>query len=581
VANGLDKGKAPGHRRSLAILRPSHAGRSATLRAAADEASNANLSIDAVLRRELYFFTLYRAFQAALLAFAAFSPFAAPLVELDHPATAKGAAAFYMGAALLLLFLMRGTRMSIAALAGTGLVVDIAIALLARHVITGLDGVFALLLMVNIGAGALLLPLRSAAALSLAASMGIVGEFVISTIKRGGDQRDAVEAIMFAITYLAVAALAHLLGRQLRQSTALAERRGVEVANLSHLNELIIRRMRTGVLVVDAGNQVRLMNEAAWHLLGGPRADLHALRDICPELAQRLARWRIDRVQDAEPVALAPDRPPVVPRIATLTVIDELFMIFLDDGRLVSRRAEELTLATLGRLSAGIAHEVRNPLAAIKHAAQLLEESTALPAEDRRLIEIVLAHCNRMNGIVENVLQLARQERSRPEHVDIASWTEHFVLEFQRSHFINGHSLDAIHPTTPVIAMVDPNQLHQVLSALVQNSIAYGHALGEPARITLRVEPGDRHRGPALEVSDRGPGIPTDVVEHIFDPFFTTSELGNGLGLYIARQLCEANQALLEYVAPADGGSCFRISLARPLPLSAGRADDTAAADRL
>jgi two-component system, NtrC family, sensor histidine kinase PilS len=537
---------------------------------AADDAREPTASIDAMLHRELYFFTLYRAFEAALLAFAIFSPFAGRLVELRYPGAAQAIASFYMAAALLLLLAMRRPTLSVPLLAALGLALDIAIALIVKQITVGGDAMIAMLLLVNVGAGALLLPLRYAAGLTLAASLGTIGEYVIAAFRYSASQRDAVEAVMFGITYLATATLTHLVGQQLRSSAALADRRGREVANLAHLNELIIRRMRTGVLVVDGDNQVRLMNEAAWHLLGGPRPDQRDLPTLSPVLAQRLQRWRLDRMQNAEPVALAEDRQPVIPRIATLTVIDELFMVFLDDSTLVSRRAEELTLGTLGRLSAGIAHEVRNPLSAIKHSAQLLQESPDLGEMDQRLVEIVLTHCNRMNDIVENVLGLARRERSQPEQVELGQWMQTFVDEFHGTHFVEGHELHAVPAAQPVVAMVDPQQLHQVISALIHNAIAYGHLPGEPARITLAVRQASSSAAPIIEVIDRGPGIPPAVASQIFEPFYTSSELGSGLGLYIARQLCEANQALLEYVPVPAGGACFRISLARPVPLVGG-----------
>jgi two-component system, NtrC family, sensor histidine kinase PilS len=525
-------------------------------------------SIDAVLRRELYFFTLYRALEASLLAFLVFSPFGSQLTELRYPQLAQAVATAYMAIALALLLAMRSPRVSVTMLAFVGLSMDIAVAVFAHHVTVGADAVISLLLLVNVSSGAVLLPLRYGATLAMAASFGLLAEHAVSGFKFGSLQRDGVEAIMFAITYVAAALLCHLLGTQLRTSVALADRRGQQVTNLAHLNEMIIRRMRTGVVVVDAHDQIRLMNESAWHLLGGPRADQNALSQVSPKLAARLSNWRDDRIQRSEPLALAPERQAVIPRIATLTVAEELFMIFLDDSSLVSRRAEELTLSSLGRLSAGIAHEIRNPLSAIKHSAQLLEESDALPAGDRRLVEIMLKQCNRVNGIVENVLALARRERSQPEHVDLCAWAEAFVDDYRLSRLQQApYEIDARVPPEPLVAMVDPQQLHQVVTALVNNALAYGHRPGGPAVVTLIVRQSDDRHHPLLEVIDRGPGIPEGIAAQIFEPFYTTNELGNGLGLYLARQLCEANQAMLEYLPRAAGGSCFRISLASPVPL--------------
>jgi two-component system, NtrC family, sensor histidine kinase PilS len=537
------------------------------VQAAAGRHPRSSAGIDAVLRRELYFFALYRTFQSALLAFVVFSPWVSEAAPLRLPIAAQLVSAGYIAAAILLLLAMRRRHVPIAWLAGFGLALDIVVALFVSHAVEGSDSVVAMLLLVNIGAGAVLLPPAPAGMLTVLASLGVVGEYVYSTTVDGAG-RDPAEPFMFAVTYLAAGALCHLLGRQLRTSTALADRRGQEVANLAHLNELIIRRMRTGVLVVGSDDRVRLMNEAAWNLLGAPSPERRELRDLSPALANRLARWRRDHVQVAEPIALAEDRQPVIPRMATLTVAEELFMIFLDDSSLISRRAEELTVSSLGRLAASIAHEVRNPLAAIKHSAQLLEESPDLPDMDRRLVEIMLSHCNRMNAIIENVLGLARRERSQPEYVDIVEWVLTFVEEFKQSRADDGgFELQALVKPTPMVAMVDPQQLYQVVTSLVHNATIYGKLPGEPARISISVRQSPDSGQTMLDVRDRGPGIPPKVAARVFEPFYTTSEMGSGLGLYIARQLCEANQATLEYLAFPGGGSTFRITLAQPVPL--------------
>lgn len=518
-----------------------------------------NRLAEAALRRELYFFTLYRSLEAALIVFLAFSPLAAAFSQLRHPALAKVTAIAYLLVALLLLLTGRDERHGFQRQAGFGLACDIVAAVLAIHAIDGVQNGISLLLVVNIGAGALLLPLRWGLGFAGSAVFLVVAQFLLA---RDGT-RNLPEVLMFGATYLAAAGLCHILGRQMRESHALAERRGAEVANLSQLNELIIRRMRTGVMVVDAGGTIQLINESAYHCVGHPSPTEDQLSSVSPELAKRLHAWRFENQSDVRPVELFPDTPAVIPRFARLTVTDDLFLIFLDDTSLLSRRAEELTLSTLGRLSASIAHEIRNPLAAISYSAQLLEESPDLPDTDRRLVEIIVSHCNRMNGIVENVLNLSRRERSRPESVDLAQWVFQFVEDFKATRYLDQDEVKSVAQSRHLFAMVDPQQLHQVVTNLVQNALNYGKLPGEPARITLTARQLSEGAPPLIEVIDRGPGIPARVADSVFEPFFTTHEHGTGLGLYLARQLCEANQATLEYVPLAGGGSCFRICLAR------------------
>ncbi|MFO7338380.1 MAG: HAMP domain-containing sensor histidine kinase, partial [Lysobacteraceae bacterium] len=240
----------------------------------------------------------------------------------------------------------------------------------------------------------------------------------------------------------------------------------------------------------------------------------------------------------------------------------DVTLVFLDDATVVSRRAESLTLAALGRFSASLAHEIRNPLAAINYAVQLLEESRNVDDADRRLLQIIHQQCQRTNGIVESVLGLARRERANPENVDLGSFVRRFVDDYRPTLPDGTDSLEAIIPPHPVHAMVDPRHLQQVLTALVHNALKYGRIPGEPARVRLRVFQSGRQS--MIDVVDRGPGIPEGVLAQLFRPFFTTSEHGTGLGLYIARELCRANQAGLEYVPVPGGGACFRVTLAGP-----------------
>ena len=512
---------------------------------------------ESALRRELYFFGLYRVLEAGLLALILFSP-AGVLVEAPRNLVlGRSVAVAYLLAALVLF--LKGRRGALDTQALVGIAVDICAAALAMHALPDSSSGIALMLLFNVGAAALFVPLRYALGAATLAAVALVGEYLWTVLFEGASARPLAELLMFAVSFLAMATVTNLVGRQMRASQALAERRGMEAANLAEISELIIRRMRTGVLLVGHDNLIRVANEAAVLLLGDHEGDRH-LDLVAPELARRLHRWRRDGTLDETPLQLAPDLPEVLPRFTRLMADSEQALVFLDDTSSLSRRAESMTLATLGRFSASLAHEIRNPLAAISYSTQLLEESR-LPDADRRLLQIIHQQTQRMNGIVENVLSLARRERAQPDHVELVGFARRFVEEYGNSHPLDGDVLQVASKVAEVPALVDQRHLHQVLTALVHNALTYGRMPGEPARVTLVI--GDAH-GPQLDVLDRGPGIPDGIAGQLFRPFFTTSGHGTGLGLYIARELCRANQATLEFVAIPGGGGCFRIRFPGP-----------------
>ena len=517
--------------------------------------------------RELYFFALYRVLEAGLMAALFFSPLTGLIEQARLPALGQATAAGYLGCALVLLVAGRDQR-RLVPMVVTGTVIDILAASLASHALPAVGAGIATMLMFNVAAASMLLPLRAGLAMAALASAMLAVEYLWTRALGGESARSLAELAMFATAYLALAWLGHGVARRARSNQALAERRGAEVANLVEINELIIRRMRTGVLVVDAAGQVTLANEAAGQLLGdADTAAAPALAAIAPPLAQRLQRWRNGWQGDESPLQLAPDQQEVQPRFVRLLADSDLTLIFLDDVSVVSRRAESLTLAALGRFSASLAHEIRNPLAAINYAVQLLEESQQITDGDRRLLQIIHQQCQRTNGIVESVLGLARRERAKPELVDLRDYVRRFADDYRQTLAAEIGSLDTVPPPQPVNAQVDPRHLQQVLTALVHNALKYGRLPGEPARVRLRVHARDRLA--MVDVLDRGPGIAQATAEQLFRPFFTTSEHGTGLGLYIARELCKANQGQVEYVAMPGGGACFRISLPAPHALLA------------
>lgn len=518
------------------------------------------------IRHELSFLNGFRLVQALVYVGLAFGPASMGWAELATPGFARAVAMVYLLFALVAVLLNRRSMPYARTAVAATLVVDIAAAVLAIAAMHDARIGIAMMLAVNLSAGALILPLRLSSFFAALATLGILGHtFFGSSSDHGPGDRDLLEAALFGLAYFATTTLCHVLGRQLRATEALAEQRSTDLANLAQVNELIIRRMKTGVLLVDDANRIHQINESAWMLMGNPGADQRDLGQLAPELSRRLYHWMTSGKLDETATQLADGVPEVVPRFTRLAPNDDSHvLIFLDDTSLLSRRAEELTLTSLGRLSASIAHEIRNPLAAIRYSAQLLAESKSMDSTDQRMVEIINNHCIRLNEIIENILQLSRRERSRPETLDLGQWAQAFVEEYSQGNDLGADSLRVIASSgAPVAAVADPQQLQQVVWNLVQNALRYGRLPGEPARVMVVTRQGE-HGVPILEVIDRGPGIAPKVAAQIFEPFYTTHEYGTGLGLYLARQMSDANQAALEYVRVAGGGSCFRLVLTPP-----------------
>jgi len=257
----------------------------------------------------------------------------------------------------------------------------------------------------------------------------------------------------------------------------------------------------------------------------------------------------------------AEHRPELIPRFTRLSGRQATsVLILLEDSQQATERLQQLKLAALGRLTAGIAHEIRNPLAAIGHAAQLLQESTGLGSSERRLAQIVHDNVKRANRIIGDVLDLARRDQLKPERLVLEPWLENFRQEFLRGR--DGPTPEWRQSVEPaeLAVMFDPHQLWQVLWNLCANACQHGSRTGETPQIELRAGLDDGRARPFLDVRDTGAGVAADNVAKLFEPFFTTRTKGTGLGLYLARELCEANRAQLQYRPPPEGGGCFRIT---------------------
>ena len=424
------------------------------------------------------------------------------------------------------------------------------------------------LLIVAVAIANFLLRGRIGLLIAAVAAIGLIYLTFYLSLSRPAAVAQYVQAGALGTLCFAAALAVQALTRRLQVSESLAEQRATDVANLEALNAVILQRMRTGILVLDESRRVLLTNESTAYLLGREHLTGKILDPHCPELVKRMQQWQHNPTRRPASLQAYPEGPVLQPSFMSLQRGEQRHcLIFLDNISQIAQQAQQLKLASLGRLTAGIAHEIRNPLGAISHAAQLLQESDELQGPDQRLAQIIQDHSRRMNLVIENVLQLSRRRQAEPQLLDLKYWLHRFASEFRAS----APAEQMLHLETlggTIQTRMDPHQLTQVLTNLVQNGMRYSaqkHQLGQVWLTLFRDPESDL---PVLEVEDNGSGVAPEQLQHIFEPFYTTENQGTGLGLYISRELCESNQAHLDYKPREGGGSCFRITFAHPRKLS-------------
>ena len=433
----------------------------------------------------------------------------------------------------------------------------------------GVTSGLGILFVVPVGAMALLADSRDAFVLAALATFALFGQQIASHMTGNADARDYPPAGIFGAIVFLVALLAWPVARRLRDTEATVRRQQVDLANLAQLSQYIVQNLRESIVVVDHENRIRLINESAAHLLGDRSAYPGALLgEASPQLLYLLETWRqraANSTAQSHTFVAADGGHVIQPHFAPLGGSEPTpVIVFLEDTELLAAKIQQSKLAGHGRLSASIAHEIRNPVGAMSHAAQLLAESPSLSAEDKRLTEIVRSNGERVRQIIENVMSMARRENSRPERLVLGSWLGSFREEFAATMQIKPERLAISALLGDVEVQADPSQLRQIVWNLCENAVKYGSQ--EPGNdvIELRVGRMASTARPFLEVADRGPGIATQHREKIFEPFFTGNEKGTGLGLFLARELAQTNGATLLYEPRTSGGSLFRIVFRDP-----------------
>jgi two-component system sensor histidine kinase PilS (NtrC family) len=364
--------------------------------------------------------------------------------------------------------------------------------------------------------------------------------------------------------YFATVGIALALGRYTKASEDLALQRGIDVANLEQVNRLIIQDMQDGVLVVDLNGVVRGHNAQVTRLLGGfgrMRGGMR-LSEFSSTLHDYWRRWQEDFSEPLPPFKVEATQRLLRVRLVRIGAgLNGGTLIYLEDLGRAQSEAQQMKLAAMGRLTASIAHEVRNPLSAINQAAQLLEEDGSVAPEGQRLLGMIRNNAKRIDRIVGEVLQLNRRDRQQPEVIPLYEFMGLLLEEIGQAEGIPGSGAVMQIPDD-LLVIFDRGHLNQIVWNLVRN--AWQHCQKKQGSIQILGRPGYMGDAVICELSDDGPGIPAELRGQIFEPFFTTRPGGTGLGLYIARELADANGAALELL-PRGPGAHFRLTMKRAL----------------
>jgi two-component system sensor histidine kinase PilS (NtrC family) len=418
------------------------------------------------------------------------------------------------------------------------------------------------------GASLLLPPLQVFFVCSIAVLAVLIHAVLRAFAPDSGDSL-MFQAGIFGAALFAVSALLRALSARLASQEKLARSRGRDLQNQLAINRLVIAQMDQGVIVVDRSGRVRANNRGARRLLGlDPATQLTGERlaevPAAAELAAAFAAWseggRSEGQWSNTIVPTSSGGVPVAPearlraRFArpAAASTDE-FVLFIEDVRDVEDRAQQLKLAAMGRLTASIAHEIRNPLAAISNAGQLLNEDARDPVL-KRLAAIVRENTQRLNRLVEDVLRVARREPPLGDEISLSDFVVEFLEEFVRDRGLGASTIQTQFAPDQRVKF-EQSHLRQVLYNLVDNALRY--ASGGPGSVVMIIESGPEGDRPQLWVLDDGPGVPYEARNALFEPFFTTRNQGTGLGLYLAREFCVTNRAELSYATrrEIDGSS--------------------------
>ena len=446
----------------------------------------------------------------------------------------------------------------------THAVVDIAFLLLVIYSSGGLNSGLGILILLPVIIPSILNPSQGSLLLSALTVIALLSTEVVLKMNLQFKTSALFHTGVLSLFIMMVSLWAGSWFEKAAYTAALAKRRGIDLANLSQLNQSILDQLQTGIIVLDQSGQIRHLNPTAWDMLGQPDdwRD-NTLREYAPELNAHLNYW----LENISPKVVSYDikhwkTTDFTMRLSQLGVRNQgVVLMYLEDTRQQREKQQDVKMASLGQLTANIAHEIRNPLGAISHAAQLLSESPELEKADERMVQIIQSNSRRMNTTIESVLNLSRKSNPHRENIQLKFWLRNFVDDFIQQSSLNKNQISLFIDIPDATIQFDPTHLHQIMWNLCRNAEKY--ALEDTTNLQIDIQGNHpaHTRDIMLNIIDNGRGVPTSNIERLFEPFFTTSTKGDGtgLGLFMARELCLSNGSTLEYVRLPAGGSCFRL----------------------
>jgi two-component system sensor histidine kinase PilS (NtrC family) len=443
------------------------------------------------------------------------------------------AALAYLAAAVAFQAVLRNAHGSFNVQLSLHIALDILAITLLMYASGGIRSGLGVMLLISITGAAIIAPRRLSYLYAALATIALLLEQTYWVLGHDLPEANFLQPALLAIGCFASAGVTGWLAQRVAANEALARARGRSLETQTRVNQLVIEDMHDGVVVLDRDGRVVQHNPQARRLLGEDHVLGRPIGELLPGFgaaADFEVRGRSLGVRMLDPGA------------------EELSgVVFLEDTTRSREQAQQLKLAALGRLTANLAHEIRNPLAAISHAAELLAEERR-DAQRVRLTRIIHDNTQRLERLVSEVLQLSRRDRQSVQRIRLRRWLAPFIEEFVANESVAPERFALEVPAEAAIDF-DPAHLHQVMWNLLRNAVRYARAERGAIRIAVR-EVVDRVE---LSVIDDGPGVPASSQGQLFEPFFTTDSKGTGLGLYLARELCAANRALLEYVRESSG----------------------------